>query len=594
MSKTHNAPTRRPRLSLCLIAKNEARFLRNCLQSVQGIADEIVIVDTGSTDGTQDIAREFGALLIERVWNEDFSEARNISLRHATGDWALWLDADEEITPESRDEFRKAIDAAPAKVGAYLVQIHNWMSSLNREDGGERIIHHAARLFRLNPQVHFVGRIHEQNLSSLLQLGYEAVPAPQLVLDHYGYVPEIKQEKRKSERTIRLLTREVAECPVPEMRGFQCFNLGMAYSVDGDNENAAKYFAMAIEKPDPGQPHTDLLFPLYAMVQKDRGLPEEGLRICRSADALGVLQPGLEFARGQCLRQTGRLEEAEAAFRAALQLGGDATRTQKNIGDVGLGRYKARFALALTLSELDRLQEALAECDVTLAECEAMSPAHALRADLLIKLQRLPEAQTSLRRALQFQPENAAALNALGAVLLADNQPEDALPYLEQTAANFPEESETQIRLAHAYETLSRWPEAETVYQNLRRLAPDSAEICVNLGRVFSRQGRNADALNAYADAIERNPQDENALFNTGDLLYQMNQFEQAAHLYCAALTLRPDYAAGHFTLGNAYFQLGNYAAAAAAYRETLALEPDHDRARLNLELTQERAAVTA
>ena len=594
MSKSYNPPVRRPRLSLCLIAKDESRFLRNCLQSVQGIVDEIVVVDTGSTDGTQDIAREFGAVLVERAWNEDFSEARNLSLRHATGDWALWLDADEEIAPEAKDGFRKAIENAPANVGAYLVQIHNWMSSLNREDGGERIIHHAARLFRLTPAVHFVGRIHEQNLPSLLAAGYEAVPAPHLVLDHYGYVEEIKTEKRKNERTIRLLTREIEDCPVPEMRGFQCFNLGMAHSVDGDKENAAKYFAMAAETPDPGQQHTDLLFALYAMVQKDRGLPEEGLRLCRQADALKVVQPGLEFARGQCLRALGRMEAAETAFRAALKLGADAARTQKNVGDVGLGKYKARFALALTLADLERWPEALAECDETLAECEAMSPAHALRADLLIKLERLLEAQISLRRALQFQPENPAALNALGAVLLADNQAEVALPYLQQTAANFPEELGAHIRLAHAYETLSRLPEAEAVYQTLRELAPHSAEICVNLGRVLIRQERSGDALNAFADAIEINPQDPNALFNAGDLLYQMGQFAQSADLYRAGLALRPDCAAGHFTLGNACFQLGQYASAAASYRQTLALEPDHDRARLNLELTQERAAVPA
>ncbi len=584
----------RPRLSVCLIAKNEARFLRNCLKSVAGVADEIVVVDTGSTDGTQEIAREFGAILIEHAWNDDFAEARNVSLRHATGDWALWLDADEEISPETRDRFREAIETAPAKTGAFMVQIHNWMSSLNRTDGGERVIHHAARLFRRTPAVRFTGRIHEQFFPSLMAAGYEAVPAPHLILDHFGYVREVRDEKRKDERTIRLLEREVAECPVPEMRGFQAFNLGMAYSVVADHENAAKYFALSTQCPAPGQQHTELLYPLFALTQRDCGLPEEGLRACEQGDAQGVVQPGLEFARGQCLRQLGRLTAAEAAFRRALALGGDAAREQKNIGDVGLGRYKARYALALTLSDLDRLPEALAECDLTLAECEIMPPAHALRADLLIKLERLPEAEAALRRFLAFQPENPAALNALGTVLLRDYRAEEALPYLQQAAAGDPDESGPQIRLAHAFETLERLPEAEGVYQKLRVLLPHSAEICVNSGRVLRQLGRNSDALNAFADALERDPADSNALFNTGDLLYQMEQFAQAAEIYRAALALRPDYAAGHFTLGNARFQLGEYDRAAESYRETLALEPNHDRARLNLELTQEQAATAA
>src|SRR5204863_5400745 len=89
-------PDALPRLSLCMIVKNEERFLRNCLESVKDIVDEMVIVDTGSTDSTLDIAREYGAKVIPHVWKDDFSEARNVSLDHATGDWALWLDADEE------------------------------------------------------------------------------------------------------------------------------------------------------------------------------------------------------------------------------------------------------------------------------------------------------------------------------------------------------------------------------------------------------------------------------------------------------------------------------------------------------------------
>src|SRR5207253_10332123 len=86
-------PNSKPRLSLCMIVKNEERFLRNCLESVKDIVDEMVIVDTGSTDSTPDIAREYGAKVIPHVWKDDFSEARNVSLDHAEGDWVLWLAA---------------------------------------------------------------------------------------------------------------------------------------------------------------------------------------------------------------------------------------------------------------------------------------------------------------------------------------------------------------------------------------------------------------------------------------------------------------------------------------------------------------------
>src|SRR3989338_8295195 len=89
-----------PSISLCMIVKNEADFLEQCLNSVKEIADEIIIVDTGSTDRTKEIAKKFNAKVIEHKWNNNFSEARNISLEHATKEWILVLDADEAISRE--------------------------------------------------------------------------------------------------------------------------------------------------------------------------------------------------------------------------------------------------------------------------------------------------------------------------------------------------------------------------------------------------------------------------------------------------------------------------------------------------------------
>src|SRR5205823_1109121 len=83
-------------LSVCLIVKNEERFLAQSLKSVREIAQQIVVVDTGSTDRTVEIAKEFGAEVHSFTWCDDFSAARNVALEHATGDWVLALDADEE------------------------------------------------------------------------------------------------------------------------------------------------------------------------------------------------------------------------------------------------------------------------------------------------------------------------------------------------------------------------------------------------------------------------------------------------------------------------------------------------------------------
>ena len=91
-------PNRKPRLSVCMIVKNEERFLGQCLASVKGLADELIIIDTGSTDRTVEIAREHGAQVGHFEWCNDFAAARNASIAPATGDWILFLDADEELS----------------------------------------------------------------------------------------------------------------------------------------------------------------------------------------------------------------------------------------------------------------------------------------------------------------------------------------------------------------------------------------------------------------------------------------------------------------------------------------------------------------
>src|SRR3989344_6657474 len=94
-------------ISLCMITKNEETYLENCLNSVKDIVDEIIIVDTGSTDKTKEIGKEFNAKIFDFKWTDDFCAARIESLKHATKDWILVLDADEVIEPKDAEKIRK-------------------------------------------------------------------------------------------------------------------------------------------------------------------------------------------------------------------------------------------------------------------------------------------------------------------------------------------------------------------------------------------------------------------------------------------------------------------------------------------------------
>src|SRR3989344_3837469 len=94
-------------ISLCMIARNEELYLEQCLNSVKDLADEIIIVDTGSTDKTKEIAKKFGAKVFDFKWVDDFSAARNESLKHAAKDWILVLDADETLDEKGKKAIKE-------------------------------------------------------------------------------------------------------------------------------------------------------------------------------------------------------------------------------------------------------------------------------------------------------------------------------------------------------------------------------------------------------------------------------------------------------------------------------------------------------
>ena len=112
------APTfgERARVSLTMIVKDEENNLSNCLESVAAL-DEIVVVDTGSTDRTIEIARSFGARVFEFAWVDSFAAARNEALSHATGDYAFWLDADDVVEPDEREKLRALLAKSHARGG---------------------------------------------------------------------------------------------------------------------------------------------------------------------------------------------------------------------------------------------------------------------------------------------------------------------------------------------------------------------------------------------------------------------------------------------------------------------------------------------
>ncbi len=199
---------RTPRISLCMIARNEHRFLGECLSRARAAADEIVVVDTGSTDDTVAIAESFGARVLHEPWQDDFSAPRNTALQAATGDWILVLDADEFLQPGACERIRELVQSAC--VSGYHLHFQNIYGS------GKTLGVMMVRLFRNLPGIEYQGIIHEQVTPSLQRLGGElglVLASADVEVEHHGYTDEVMDQRGKNERNERLFHKQLAALP---------------------------------------------------------------------------------------------------------------------------------------------------------------------------------------------------------------------------------------------------------------------------------------------------------------------------------------------------------------------------------------------
>lgn len=220
-------------ITLSMIVKNEEKHLRECLESCKGIVDEIIIVDTGSTDRTLFIAEEYGAKIFHFEWVNDFSAARNYALQNSTGDWILYLDADERLTKESHF-FLKKIKNNTAKIGYYCI-----VKSLDSEEGRDNSMSYV-RLFANSRNIYFTGSVHEQILPSLTNEGY-TLKDSNVVIEHIGYNIDNEKKKEKAVRNIKLLTTEYQKAKST----YYAFQLALTYEVMENYDEAKNYFLIS-------------------------------------------------------------------------------------------------------------------------------------------------------------------------------------------------------------------------------------------------------------------------------------------------------------------------------------------------------------
>jgi tetratricopeptide (TPR) repeat protein len=298
----------RPTIALCMIVKNEEQFIGACIDSVRSFVDEIVVVDTGSTDRTVELARERGARVEHFEWINDFAAARNYAVDAAISDWILMLDADEELAPESGPLLRQYAAALPNGVFGYATQIVNFVA------GSRTIAHYMTRFFPKHPSLRFIGSIHEE-LKPVPGVTGTITHVPDLRIIHHGYEPELYTARNKDQRNMRLLEQELEAQPNDARL---LYYLAQQHCAQKRYEMAIPYLQRFLDsKSQLRTAFTEEVYRMWLEAVLSLGRDDEVAQVAADAQSVGALSSYAHEMLGHWHLNRGRVREALEAFNAS-------------------------------------------------------------------------------------------------------------------------------------------------------------------------------------------------------------------------------------------------------------------------------------
>jgi glycosyltransferase involved in cell wall biosynthesis len=354
------------RLSLCMIVKNEADCIGRCLNSVKDVVDEMIIVDTGSTDSTIDICRSYGAQVYSFAWNGSFADARNFGLNYATGDWILWMDADEEVDAKDRYKLRDSLYMQQYSV--LNINLLNYYGDTIDPDKTLSIGY--PRLFRNHLGLRFVGNIHEAlNYTEVIdddsKYGFIDIK-----IHHYGYTESMVQNKEKIKRNLTMLEKELETTENPH---WIHYHIATEYTRLGQFQQAFTHVNLSIlHFLQAGRMPPFLVYKLKYSILISTGSWDGAWPGIEKAVAIYPDYVDLRFFMGFIQLKKGMYQEAIETFDKCIDMGED------NLNYLilkGVGSFQAWYHKGLCYEKLDQPLEAVRSFLQACIQSQSFTPA---------------------------------------------------------------------------------------------------------------------------------------------------------------------------------------------------------------------------
>ena len=506
------------RISLCMIVKDEEKFLPQCLDSVKDHVDEIVVVDTGSTDRTIEIAESYGASVYHHPWENNFSKHRNQSISYATGDWILIMDADEELDPETVSLVRKAVNEAPTAVIAFNVRSYQENGIYHTETG-------SPRLFKNGLGFHYRGYVHNQ-----LIIQDKITPYP-IVLWHYGYDLSPDQMKAKQQKSLKLLMKQIQEFPDDLVTRH---HLAMTLLACGEYDEAYREAKLTIEKMDVGGVE-DNSFSWTYFVETEALIKLERFDEAESVCLKGLNTFDWSIDLHHCLA---RIKFMKKEYHKVLEHGNMFLRLREDLqNDI--------FRVASFNFETVHRDWVILR---VMGYAHLYQGQHDEGIDLLEK---------ALRRTPGCDHDTLA--EEIGLNLTRLKKMEKAISFLEKLPKGERKFEKGLMVLGANYEFMGRLEEAATLYGELETFFEEKEEIPFKRGLLLLKLGRHGEAASAFEAAVKRRPDYIDAFINWGLALENQGEMKEAEAKYLSALKLEPDSPMGNLNLGLFYFKDKGY-----------------------------------